>query len=112
MRPAPVIIIAALLVAVPLALIAGCGGQNPPAPATAPTTGTSFENAIRVGSVGEERDILNRSSCGDGSFYRVAQLNIQHVNGRYYDIVDAECVKGSQKRQFYFDVTNCFPCKN
>ena len=101
----------ALLLAAVLALLAGGCGQSPSA-GTTPTTGTGFANAIKVGSVGEERDILNRSSCDNGSYYRVAQLHIRHVNGRYYDVVNAECVKGSQKRQFYFDVTKCFPCKD
>jgi hypothetical protein len=110
MRSRAAIIAAAMLLAALAA--SGCGGQTPASTGAATVAGASFADAIKVGSVGEERDILNRTSCDDGSFFRVAQLHIQQVNGRYYDIVDAECVKGSEKRQFYFDVTSCFPCKN
>ena len=111
MGPRHVTFIAPLLAAVLALLAGGCGGQSSSAGTTL-TNGTGFANAIKVGSVGEERDILNRSSCDGGSYYRVAQLHIQHLNGRYYDVVNAECVKGSQKRQYYFDVTKCFPCKD
>lgn len=89
---------------------AGCGQGSAAAPGT--LTGTSINTAIRVGSVGEERDILNKTTCDGGSFYRVARYHIEQKDGHFYDVVNAECVQGPQKRVFYFDVTSCFPCKN
>ncbi len=105
----------ALAVAVALAamsaiLTAGCGQAGTAPPGT--LTGTSINTAIRVGSVGEERDILNKTTCDGGSFYRVARYHIEQKDGHFYDVVNAECVQGPQKRVFYFDVTSCFPCKD
>ena len=92
--------------------VSGCGPGSTAATGTGTLTGTTMAGAIKVGSVGEERDILNRTVCDDDSFYRVARLHIEQSGGRYYDVVDAECVQGSEKRRFYFDVTSCFPCKD
>lgn len=84
------------------------------------TTGTSprssggnyFDDAIKVGSIGEERDIMNRSSCGVDAHYRKAHVTVVERDGRHYDVIDAECSKGSEHRQYYFDVSSCFPCPN
>lgn len=109
--------LAALGVALPVILVilltaASCGSRNTTATSTLPTDGSSFEDAIKVGSIGEERDILNKYACGSGGHYRNIHVATAEKDGRHYDIIDAECTAGPERRQFYFDVSSCFPCNN
>jgi hypothetical protein len=96
-----------------LVLVAlACGGTAAVKTTTVPAGGTGFDNAIKVGSIGEERDIMNRTPCGSGGYFCTVHLRIEEKDSRYYDIVEAECASGNEQRQFYFDVTSCFPCKD
>lgn len=69
-----------------------------------------FESAIKVGSVDEERDILSQTVCHGDGFFRRVHVQVRQENGRYYDIVDATYTEVDITRQFFFDVTSCFPC--
>ncbi|MFA6001180.1 MAG: hypothetical protein WC828_03590 [Thermoleophilia bacterium] len=87
-----------------------CGSGGTTGTSTLPSGGNYFDDAIKVGSIGEERDIMNRSSCGVDGHYRKVHVTVVEREGRRYDVVDADCSKGSGSRQFYFDVSSCFPC--
>lgn len=87
-----------------------CGSEVTMGTSTLSAGGNYFDGAIKVGSIGEERDIMNRSSCGVDGHYRKAHVTVVERDGRQYDVIDADCSKGSESRQYYFDVSNCFPC--
>jgi len=87
-----------------------CGSATTTGTSTLSSGGNYFDDAIKVGSIGEERDIMNRSSCGVDGHYRKAHVTVVERDGRHYDVIAAECSKGSERRQYYFDVSSCFPC--
>jgi hypothetical protein len=94
-----------------LPVINGCGGSNGSSVTTPQQEdGSSYETAIKVGSIGEQLDIMNGTSCGEGGFFRKTHVEVVEINANHYDKVDAACTSGSTKRQFYFDVSSCFPC--
>jgi len=89
-----------------------CGNGSSTGTLARSSGGNYFDDAIKVGSIGEERDIMNRTSCGNGGHYRKAHVTVVERDGRHYDVIDAECSTGSAPRQYYFDVSSCFPCPN
>jgi hypothetical protein len=104
----------AMMISVAVALfVIGCGGQNDSTDvATQYDAGVSYETAIKVGSIGEQLDIMNGISCGEGGFYRKTHVEVVQLDDRHFDIVDAACTSGDSYRKFYFDVSSCFPCPN
>ena len=93
-----------------ITVVASCGNSTPVLAPTVPGGGNSIEDAIKVGSIGEERDIMNRWSCGGDGHFRKASVNVVERNARHYDVIEAECTRGPETRQFFFDVSSCFPC--
>lgn len=109
------IVLKTFCLTVALAATAGafaCGTGNSTVTSARSAGGNYFDDAIKVGSIGEERDIMNRTSCADGGHYRKAHVTVVERDGRQYDVIDAECSTGSEPRQYYFDVSSCFPCPN
>ena len=114
MKPLAIIPFATILAVVGLALIvaaSGCGGTA--AVSTPAVTGTSAQTAIWKGiggSIGGERDFMNRTSCDGGGFYVATHEEVDVIDGRHINVIDARCTEGDEVRQFYFDISNCFPC--
>lgn len=91
--------------------LAGCVGRdNVTQTSTRSEAGVSYETAIKVGSIGEQLDVINATACGDGGFFRKTHVEVVRIDDRHYDIVDVACTSGSSYRKFYFDVSSCFPC--
>jgi len=108
----PAALIGAVLVWVVLAnLLIGCGTTSAGISVTTGSgAGENYETAIKVGSIGEQLDIMNGASCGEGGFYRKTHVEVAGLDGKHYDVVDSVCTSGGSYRKFYFDVSSCFPC--
>lgn len=92
-------------------LMIGCGSTNTAiSVSTANDAGVSIDTAIKVGSIGEQLDIMNGTSCGEVGFFRKTHVEVVDISRKHYDIVDSVCTSGGSYRKFYFDVSSCFPC--
>jgi len=108
----PAGVVGTVLACMVLALmLIGCGGSNNGISVTTQQdAGVSYEAAIKVGSIGEQLDIMNGTSCGENGFFRKTHVEIVEIDGKHYDVVNAACTSGGSYRKFYFDVSSCFPC--
>lgn len=76
--------------------------------------GTSFDDAIIVradsdmAGTASEYFYLALHPCGEAGHWHRSHQSLVHQNGKSYDQLDVVCTVGTEKRSFFFDITNTF----
>jgi len=70
--------------------------------------GVDPEQAVPVGNVAQEYEIVAADHCRCGGDFRVLRQALLFHEGRPYDLLETVCVQCGQAREFLFDISDFF----